>query len=156
MTEAEADRLLQRLGCFADISLSARVVGSMKQTPIATCAFLECDEENFGTVWPAYRNNPANGFAPAEGTRVQNPFTTSKGKGLLEGQYRGFLRSWSKVLDYDVDVSESLWGMGAGGAPMRLFVCYKGDKLGVAVKRRTGWETKNTLRAYKSMYIGSD
>ena len=157
MTEAEADRLLQRLGCFADVSLSARVCGSVKQTPVTTCAFLECDEENFGTVWPAYRSNPANGFAPAESTRVQNPFTTSKAKrGLLEGRYRGFLRNWDKVLDYEEDVSKSLWGMGEGGAPMRLFVCYKGDKLGVAVKRRTGWEMKNTLRAYKSMYIGSD
>ena len=147
----ESDRLLQRLGCFADISLSARVAGSVKKTPTTTCAFLECNEENWDTVWPAHRSNPANGFAPAESTRVHNPFTASKAKGLEGGNYKGHLRAW-KVLDYDTEVSESLWGMGEGGAAVRLQVCYKGGKLGVAIKRRTGWEMKNTLRAYNSMY----
>jgi hypothetical protein len=153
LLEVEADRLLQRLGCFADISLSARVAGSVKQTPTTTCAFLECDKDNWDTVWPAYRSNPANGFGPAESTRVHNPFEASKVKGLEGDKYKGHLRTW-KVLDYDTEVSESLWGMGEGGAAVRLQVCYKDGKLGVAIKRRTGWETKNTLRAYNSMYKG--
>ena len=55
-------------------------------------------------------------------------------------------------LNYETEVRNSLWGMGEGGAQLRLQVCYKGDKLGVAVKRRTGWETKSTLRAFNSMY----
>ncbi len=155
MTEVEADRLLQRLGCYADISLSARVIGAVKKMPTMTCAFLECDEQNWDAVWPAYRSNPANGFAPAESTRVHNPFVASRTKGLVEGKFKGYLREW-RPLDYGTEVSKSLWGMGEGGAPVRLQVCYNGDKLGVAIKRRTGWETKNTLRAYKSMYNGSD
>jgi hypothetical protein len=151
LTEADANHLLQRLGCYADISLSQRVAGSVKKTPTTTCVFVECDEDNWDTVWPAYRSNPANGFTPAESTRVHNPFVASKAKGLVDGKYKGHIRAWT-VLDYDMDVSESLWGMGEGGAAVRLQICYKDGKLGVAVKRRTGWEMKSTLGAYKSMY----
>ena len=151
LQEVLADRLLQRLGCFADISLSQRVAGSVKQTPIATCDFLECDKATWDTRWAAYRSNPANGFAPTDGARAHNPFEASEAKGLDEGKYKGYLRRW-KVLNYETEVRNSLWGMGEGGAQLRLQVCYKGDKLGVAVKRRTGWETKSTLRAFNSMY----
>ena len=158
LLEVEADRLLQRLGCFAKTSLSARVAGEISEKPIVACAFLKVSPETWDAVWSAYRDDPANGLVSEDGTSIktQNPFLREKNK-RADGKWQCSIRGVYAVRDYDTDIAPNpQWGMGHGGAALRVFLCHKGDEEGVAVVRRTGWETKNTLRAKNSMYKAKD
>jgi hypothetical protein len=154
LTEIEASRLLQRLGCYADISISTRVAGRISKVPTVSCNFLKVSPETWDTVWETYKSKPTNYLVPSEGTRIatRNPFLSAKAK-LPDGKWQCSIRGLWGVRDYDADIAtKHAWGMGEGGATLRIFLCYKAGELGVAVVQRTGWETKNTLHAYHSMY----
>jgi hypothetical protein len=151
LTEAAADYLLQELGCFADISLSARVAGSIKPQHTFSCDWLKVTQETWATTWPAYRDDPANGLRPADGVRdlTHNPFVESARHPSPDGCWQGYHRGWH-VLDYERDiVPQPGWGATGG---RRIKICYKGGELGVAIVRCTGSRMIDSLSAYNTMY----
>lgn len=159
MTEAAADALLQQLGCYADMSLSARVAGSVRTVRTYVGTWRAVTKETWDAFWPTFRDDPANGLVPAEGTRdaTRNPFVAAEAH-RIDGVWQGQHRGW-KVLDC---VGDELYQRIAGAAPKkldlgstggnRIKVCYKDGVLGVFIARCTGTRQENTLRAYKSMY----
>ena len=161
LLEVEADRLLQRLGCFADISLSARVAGRVRDVRTYVGAWFAATKDTWATAWPRFRDDPANGLVPAEGTRdrTHNPFVEAEPKRLADGTWQGQHRGW-KVLDF---IGGELYQRMEAGAPPkkldlgstggnRVKVCHKDGVVGVFVARCTGTRQENTLRAYNSMY----
>ncbi len=158
LQEVEADRLLQRLGCFADISLSARVAGRVRDVRTYVGNWFAATSDTWDTAWARFRADPANGIGPSDGTR--NPFLSAAARheqrtdGLWEGQHRGW-----KILDFvDGELYQRIAGapskkldLGSTGGN-RVKVCYKDGVLGVFVARCTGTRQENTLRAYNSMY----
>jgi len=148
LSEVAANRLLQDLGCAADLSLSARVAGSMRPVPTFTASFHAVTKESWPDFWTRYRNDPVNRAAD-EGTG-HNPFATAEPHRLPDGTWQGYRREW-KVLDFDRDITGADLGWGAVDG-LRKTVCYKNGVLGVAIVRCTGRRMMDTLRAYKSMY----
>ena len=151
LTETAADRLLQRLGCYADISLSQRVAGRVRDVRTYAASWIAATKETWDTAWAS---------VPAEGTRnaTRNPFLAAEAHRLPDGTWQGQHRGW-KVLDF---VGGELYERVQGAAPKKLDlgstggnrvkVCYKDGVLGVFIARCTGTRQENTLRAYNSMY----
>jgi len=163
LTEANADRLLQELGCYADISLSQRVAGSVRQVRTYSGDWIEATEESWPRVWATYRDNPVNALVPAEGTRdnTRNPFVAARAHRLADGTWQGLHRTWMILDCIDSDLYERLpnsehrkldLGWGARTDGNRYKVCYKNGRLGVFIARCTGSQEMNTLQAYNSMY----
>lgn len=165
LDEAVADRLLQELGCFADISLSARIAGSVRQVRTYVGKWAAVTGDTWDTFWPAYRDAPENGMALQPGTRdtTRNPFNVAESHRLLDGAggtpgtWQGQHRGW-KVLDC---VGNDLFQRLPGGAKKldlgstggnRIKVCYKDGQLGVFIARCTGTRMMDTLHAFNSMY----
>ena len=152
LTEMAANRLLQELGCFADISLSARVAGGVRRVGVYASTWHAVTKDTWDTFWPAFRADPANEMAPADGLRTRNPFVASEAKGLVDGKWLGYRRGWA-ILDYDADIAPTPgWGTSGEGGSMRVTICYKGGRLGVAIVRCTGTQEVDSLTAYNSMY----
>jgi hypothetical protein len=146
LIEAEADRLLQELGCYADISLSARVAGSDRLVNTYDSLWKAATKDTWEQVWNDFRNSPENNSSilPA-----RNPFITAESHRLPDGTWQGYHRGW-KVLEYDRDVvGDEGWGATKG---RRIKVCYRDGELGVAIAYCTGTQQVNTLKAYNSMY----
>ena len=152
MPEEIADRLLQELGCFADMTISQRVTGGMRKLGDYVSHWRKVEPETWDTFWPSFRADPTIGMAPADGLRTQNPFVRAADRGLIDGKWQGY-RNGPRVLDYDVDIAPKPGcGMGYEDNAMRINICYKGGVLGVAIIRCRGTRMVNTLAAYKSMY----
>ena len=156
MSSEEADRALQALGCYADVSVSARVAGRVKDKPIFTSVWRPSSPETWPTTLADWQRDPANTMPVAEGRRtmMHNPFIVAEAYRLQNGDWRGYHRGWSmgeeRPLDYDTDIiSRAGWGVTDGG---RRKICYKDGVLGVAFCWRTGYERVNTLASVKSMY----
>lgn len=161
---AAADRLLQELGCYADVSMSARVVGVVRDVRTYSATWRAATPETFPAVWAAWQRDPENTAQVAEGTRdrTRNPFDPDRKIGdVWQGQHRGW-----KVLDFvDGELYERpMPGNGLTGPKKldlgstggnRVKVCYMGGELGIFIARCTGVRREDSLRAYKSMY-GSD
>ena len=160
LTEIAATRLLQEVGCFADISLSARVAGRVREVRTYDGIWMAATKENWGTAWPRFRDDPANGIVPAEGTRdaTRNPFVAAESHRLADGTWQGMHRVWM-ILDF---VGGDLYQRMEGGAQKKLDlggtggkrtkICYKDGVLGVFIARCTGTRQEDTLRAYNTMY----
>jgi hypothetical protein len=144
LNETVSDRLLQELGCFADISLSARVAGRMKEVPEYEVVWKPVTLESWDTF--VHENNLG---------RVSNPFVSAKDYRLPDGTWQGMHRIW-RVLDcredtiYDVTNGKKL-DLGATGGD-RIKICYKDGNIGVAIVTCNGYRLEDTLKAYKSMY----
>lgn len=154
MTEEAANRLLQDLGCYADVSVSARVCGRIVDKRTYLSDWQPVTHDTWDTFWPAYKAVAANGVADYA---AKNPFVKAAAemkkrldKGEVCTKWLGQHRGW-KVLDYERDIMNSR-DMGSTGGN-RIKLCYKGDTIGVAIVRCTGSVPMNTLRAYKSMYV---
>jgi len=147
LLEVDADRLLQSLGCFADLSLSARVAGRIVDKPVYAAAWVPCTPDTFVSAWSAFCASPPTGFIkPAT---VRNPFDAASDHRTAEGLWQGFHRKWA-VMDFDADFTRDIgWGAKNG---TRVKVCYRGGELGIAIVWPTGIERVDSLRAYKSMY----
>lgn len=150
LTEAAADYLLQRLGCYADISLSQRVAGRVRPVGIYAGSWIAATKETWDTAWSQFRDDPANGVMPAEGTRdaTRNPFMKAEAHRLPDGTWQGYHRGWKvlNVADMDGDMG---WGVTDGH---RAKVCYNHGVLGVFIARRVGTRQEITLHAKNSMY----
>ena len=160
LTEAVADRLLQELGCYADISLSLRIAGSIRQVRTYVGKWIAATKDTWDTVWPAYRDNPAHGIALPADTRdtTRNPFIAAESHCLSEGTWQGQHRGW-KVLECIGDdlyhripgESSKKLDLGSTGGN-RIKVCYKNGALGVFIARCTGTRTMDSLHAFNTMY----
>jgi hypothetical protein len=144
LPESECNRILQEIGCFAEVKVSARVRGGTKLVPIYDSEFYPCTKQTFSSIKTRLESRFPD-------HRFQNPFTSSEQKGLDNQKYKGYLREW-KVFDYETQVkTQPGWGVGPN-AP-RLTICYRDQILGVALRFDTGRkEIKNTLTTFKSMY----
>jgi len=153
MTEDMADRLLQDLGCYADVSVSARVTGRIVEKRTYVSDWQPVTYDTWDSFWQAYKANPVNGVTDYD---ARNPFTKAANemkkridRGEVCEKWLGQHRGW-KVLDYERDILHSR-DMGSTGGN-RIKVCYKGEAVGVAIVRSNGTVSMNSLRAYKSMY----
>jgi hypothetical protein len=149
--------VLQELGCYADVSVSARVAGRIVNKPVFTSAWRPATKETWQATWAAWQQDPENTAPVADGRRIllENPFTRATPHRLPNGDWQGYHRGWSKGLnrrlDYDTDiVGDEGWGVNETGA--RRKICYKDGVLGVAFCWRAGFERVNSLSAVKSMY----
>lgn len=140
--QAAAEQALQELGCAAEIDVSPRVRGGVRNIPVCGVQFYPCTKESFARVLPQLE-------AHVPGHRFQNPFERSEREGLEGGKYKGQLRGW-RVMDYESDVKDAIWGVRGG---TRLTICYRGEEVGVAIRWDTGQRVvRNTLEAFRSMY----
>ena len=152
MTEFDADRLLQQLGC-ADMSISSRVTGTIRTVGLYETDWQRTNMEEWDNFWKEYTRNPANHMSPSTGTREQkrNPFKTAQPFKIGE-EWKGYHRGW-KVLDYDRDIVPAPeWGINPNGGSDRVKVCYRGGVLGVAIVRHVGMGLMNSLKTTNSMY----
>jgi hypothetical protein len=143
--EAEHQRILQEIGCHAEVKVSSRVRGSMKVVPVYFAKFHPCTKETFPTLLQTLQPRfPSH--------RFQNPFVASEARGLEDGcRYKGYLRDW-KVFDFKRNI-ETQPGWGVGPDSPRLTICYNDGELGVALRYDTGLtQQKNTMEAFNSMY----
>ena len=146
VSELEKDRIMELLCCHADVKLSARVIGGEREIAIFETEFYPCSNETFNAVNVLLRAKIPN-------HRFNNPFPASLQKGLVDGQYKGFLRG-CRVFDYDRDIkTEAGWGISGKGGSSRITICYKNGVLGLGLRYDTGRkEIRSTLEAFRSMY----
>jgi hypothetical protein len=143
VSREEADRILQECASYADASLSARVRGSVKNVVRVRTTWHPCDTDTFQTV------STSQEFVEQAGNhQFQNPFNAVHMDG---DRFQGYLRGWS-VLEYSRDVEQSRWGFNTTTNAPRVTVCYRDGVLGVALRTIVGFETQNTLTAFRSMY----
>jgi hypothetical protein len=150
MKEADADRLLQELGCYADISLSARIAGSDREIRTYTGTWVAVTREG----WDTFRENCEDILA-----RTRNPFdgATAQEKRLPDGRWMGQHRGWKLLECIGNDLYQRVDGelkkldLGSTGGN-RIKICYKDGELGVFIASCTGTKRINTLRAFNSMY----
>jgi hypothetical protein len=153
ISEEAAVRILQKLECYADIGLSARVAGTVRVVPKYKAVFKACDPD----TWPAIRDEYAAEHNIQ--TRMRDPFSAAfehrilnpDGTHMWQGQHRGW-----RVIDFqDGNLYQRSDGakldVGSTGGN-RTKVCYQGGVLGVAFVRPDGTEPRDTLRASGSMY----
>jgi hypothetical protein len=146
VSELEKERILELLGCHADVKLSARVIGGEREVSVFAADFYACSNETFEDVNAELRQRIPN-------HRFHNPFPASLQKGLVDGQYKGFLRGW-RVFDFERDIkTEAGWGISGRGGAQRITICYKDGVLGLGLRYDTGRkEIRSTLEAFRSMY----
>jgi hypothetical protein len=152
MTNLDADRLLQQLGC-ADMSISSRITGTVRSVGLFESDWQRTNMEDWDNFWAVYSRNPSNRMAPSTGTRQQtrNPFKTAQPFKIGE-EWQGYHRGW-KVLDYDRDIVPAPgWGTNPNGGSNRIKVCYRGGVLGVAIVRYIGMGLMDSLKTTNSMY----
>ena len=136
MSLGDANRVLKELASFVDVKVADRVKGRSKIVPVFGCKFIACTPQSFTAL----------------SLSLQNPFTASEEKGLVEGRWQGYLRGWG-VYDYEHVYTNRGWGMNSPRNFVRITICYQGDTLGIALRWKTGErEEINTLQTFKSMY----
>ena len=150
LTQEEADRALQELGCFAEVKMSARVKGTIKTSAVVKAEFHPCDDRTCEKLITELKNHPYVKDKLKRGFR--DPFLNSARIGKAEdGRWKGNLRGYD-VFEYESDIeAKPGWGM-ADGRP-RLTICYNKGVLGLALRYQTD-ETveENTLKSHNSMY----
>ena len=151
-SKERAEEVLRDLGCFGDLSLSSRVLGTVRTLPVYDSLWFPCTMATWNSA-----------IATAKATAVgavfrthafDNPFMNARTRGHPPGPDNkefGYLRGWY-VLDYETQVkTQPGWGVGPN-AP-RITVCYNNDILGAAIRWHTGeFREMNRLNAYRSMY----
>jgi hypothetical protein len=145
LSKIDADRALQELGCFADVKVSARVAGTIRQEPIYNAIFHPCNKDNFTTIIPQLHEQAG------VMRNFQNPFINSENQGLENNKYKGYLRCW-RVMDFENDIkTQPGWGININEP--RVTICYRGEELGIALRYDTGdVRSVNTLETRRSMY----
>jgi hypothetical protein len=156
LPKAQAEEVLKELGCFADVSLSSRVAGSVRRLPKFDTHWFRCTATTWITDIARQRNvgnfaiqNVHNPFNHTFNNPFNHPGRPPPGP---DGKELGYLRTW-KVFDYETEVNNRGGGGNVTiGAP-RITICYKDNVLGAAVRWHTGeFRDENRLNAYRSMY----
>jgi len=152
LSSLAADKVLQELGCYANVSVSVRVAGRIVDKPVFTSKWRPATMETWQDTLTTWQQDPENTAPVADGRRtvVENPFIKAAPHRLPNGDWQGYHRGWSR-LDYDTDiVGDEGWGVIETGS--RRKICYKNGVLGVAICWRKGVERVNSLSAVNSMY----
>jgi hypothetical protein len=150
--KARAEEVLRDLGCFGDLSLSSRVLGTVRQLPVYDTYWFPCTEATWTTSITTVKNNVAEGKFRTH--IFENPFLNARARGHApgpDGKEFGYLRGWN-ILEYETHVkTQPGWGVGPD-AP-RITVCYNIGVLGAAFRWHTGeFRESNRLNTYRSMY----
>jgi len=144
-SEEEANYILQDIGSYAEVTISSRIKGNIKENTIYDSEFLPCNKNTFKQIQEELIN-------PIFEVEFKNPFLESLKKGLEDNKYKGFLRTW-RVIDYERDIKNKDVGWGVSSERPRITICYNKDILGIAIRFDTGnTEVVNTLKTYRSMY----
>jgi hypothetical protein len=164
----ESTRLLQRLGCWADTSISSRVAGKPKQVPDYNGYWYAASSETWSSVWEEHcRRHTIVGVTRSN---VRNPFVNAESHKHEDGRWRGQHRGWQvlrwnpsepegKGQLFDIDCQDQprrIDDLGSTGGE-RNKVCYnERGELGVLIVRPTGeFVTKNKLVSVNSMYASN-
>ena len=147
--ERVADRILQEHGCFAEISISSRIDGSVREVRTYDRDWFRTTPETWVTDWRAYAEQH-------DMTIKRSPFLAAEHH-REEGRWRGQHRGW-RHLDYIegqlyevVDGERKRIDIGSTGGD-RIKLCYHNGEVGVLVVRCTGVKQSNTIHTVKSMY----
>lgn len=156
LSNFQANRLLQEIGCYADLSLSSRVAGSQRMMPTYEGKWLSASKDSWEVDWKKHQqtNPELNDLV-----NVRNPFIAAENHRLPTGEWQGQHRGW-KLLK---SIGDVLHQCNPGMKPKRLDlgstgghrikVCYnEHEELGIFVVRQTGSRMVNTLTTFKSMY----
>ena len=157
LSNVQSTRLLQEIGCWADLSVSSRVAGSPRMIPTYEGEWMAASQESWDADWEKYRqtNHELNGLT----TNVRNPFIAAVHKRLPTGVWQGQHRKWMVLNSKGNDLYQCDPGMepkrldlGSTGGN-RNKVCYnEHGALGVFVVRQTGSRLANPLTTFNSMY----
>ena len=153
MDERDADRILQQYGCFAEISISTRIDGSVREVRVYEGEWFPMKPDEWNTKWPVYANKHKL-------HHKRNPFKTASD--FKEGErWRGQHRGW-KHLDYsEGQLYEIISGerkridIGSTGGN-RIKICYQNDEVGIFVVRCTGTKPFGMPHTHHSMYAGRE
>jgi hypothetical protein len=150
VTKTEAEDILKELGCFNDVSLSARVRGTVRKLPIFETKWFQCNHDNWSEIIDIQL--PTIGDGMFADRRFENPFNHPRRPPISDdGREFGYLRGWH-ILEYSTDIQlQPGWGVTLNNP--RLTICYNNGTLGVAIRWHTGrTEESNRLITYRSMY----
>ncbi len=152
VTKSSAEEILKDLGCFGDVSLSTRVLGTVRSLPVYDTHWFPSTVTTWDATITAIKNTVANGKFRTH--NFDNPFLNARVRGHApgpDGKEVGYLRGWN-VLEYNTQVKTQP-GWGVGPDTPRITVCYNNDVVGVAIRWHTGeFRETNRLNAYRSMY----
>jgi hypothetical protein len=153
LTQEEADKALQELGCFTEVKMSPRVKGSIKTSTVVKSEFYPCDPcDPCDERKPREVLKALNNHAEVKGKKsFRDPFKNSATIGkAADGRWKGNLRGY-KVFEYESDIEAKEWGM--TDEKPRLTICYHKGVLGLALRYYTKETTvENTLKSHNSMY----
>uniref|UniRef100_A0A6C0D3M2 Uncharacterized protein n=1 Tax=viral metagenome TaxID=1070528 RepID=A0A6C0D3M2_9ZZZZ len=142
MKENEADYLLQTLGCYAQISLSTRISGTIRQV-----------RTYIGEWFPSWENFCIEN--PSENRR--NPFIVAGEYRLSNGTWLGQHRGWKHLTCINNELYQIINNefkkidLGSTGGT-RIKVCYKDGVVGIFMSKENGTRIINTVHTQKSMY----
>jgi hypothetical protein len=171
MNNEDSTRLLQRLGCGSDTSISSRVAGKPKQVPEYEAVWKKGTSETWQSVWNEYcAECDQNELPIMTRSNVRNPYSSAaiekkqkEGLCLWRGQHRGWraLR-WNLTTKqlFDIDVAGEeptrIHDLGSTGGE-RNKICYNEvGELGFLIVRPTGKQvTKNKLVSVNTMYLSN-
>jgi hypothetical protein len=146
----EADRLLQHLDCYADLSISLRVAGDTKESKVYEGEWYPIDSSITSEDWTKFAESHTIKHNPFKKSIVRTrEFPREDGK--MMGYHRGWgLLEYKDGILYKDGKKDSLkWGDDS----TRTKVCYHNDHVGVLIVKDTGrTERVGSLRAHKSMY----
>jgi len=149
MDERDADRILQEHGCFAEISISTRIEGSVREVRVYEGEWIPMKPEEWDTKWPIYSDK-------YKLTKKRDPFKAAEDH-KIGNKWRGQHRGW-KELDYsEGQLYEIISGerkridIGSTGGH-RIKICYKNDEVGIFVVRCTGTKLIDDIHPIGSMY----
>lgn len=164
----ESTRLLQRLGCWADTSISSRVAGKPKQVPDYNGYWYDASSETWSSVWEEHcRRHTIVGVTRSN---VRNPFVNAESHKHEDGRWRGQHRGWQVLrwIPSEPEGKGQLFNIDCQDQPQRIDdlgstggernkVCYnERGELGVLIVRPSGeFVTKNKLVSVNSMYASN-
>ena len=152
ISKEKAEEVLMDLDCFSDLSLSSRVMGTVRRLPVYESHWFPCTIDTWDAEIATVKATAIGAAFRAH--TFDNPFKNARSHGHApgpDGKEVGYLRGW-KVFDYEKDVKTQC-GCAMTSGPPRVTVCYNRGALGVAVRWRTGeFRESNRLSAYRSMY----
>jgi hypothetical protein len=158
LSNIDATYLLQTLGCYADLSLSARVAGSMRSIPTYTGKWMSATKDSWNAEWEKVCTDNKE-FADLK--NVRNPFIAAELHRLPNGIWQGQHRGWKRLksigdelheCDPETGVEFKKLDLGSTGGH-RIKICYnEKEDLGVFIVRQIGTRKVNTLSTFNSMY----
>lgn len=154
MDERDADHILRQHGCFAEISISPRIDGSVREVPVYKGEWVQMKPEEWDTKWPKYA------MSHPEMSGRNNPFHRVANENREGDRWKGDHRGWRHLNFMDEQLYEIISGehkridLGSTGGN-RIKICYQNGEIGILAVYCIGKKQINTLHAVKSMFTGN-